>query len=112
MLHTEQVYRYISGVQGQKEEEQEGVNHMSHGKVTEQDEVVNGKEKRVGAAVAAEDEEGEEGEGVDGVVLAACGDGKETVAQKDVAIGMEGHELTEGTVDVVDETQTAAAVGY
>lgn len=85
---------------------------MSHGKVREQDEAVNVEEKKVGAAVAAEDEEGEEGEGVDGVVLAACGAGKGTVGQKDVEIGTEGHELKEGIVDVVDENHTAAAAAY
>lgn len=79
MIHTLQLYQYSCEAQGQKEEEQEVVNRMSHGKVMEQDEAVSAMEKQVGAAVAAEDEGGVE-EDVDRVVLAAFGDGKETVA--------------------------------
>lgn len=86
---------------------------MDQGKVKERDEEACAEEKKVEAAVAAEDEEGEDGpEDEDEVgVVVACGEGKGTVGEKDVVVQKEGHEL-EGIVDVVDEDQIVAAVEY
>lgn len=80
----------------------------SHGKVKVRGEVVNVKEKLEEADEVGGD--GEEDGG--GVGVAACGDGKETVAWKDVGVSKGGRELVEGTADVVGENQTAAAVEY
>lgn len=50
------------------------VNHMSLEMVEVRYGGLNGVEKKAGAVVAAGDEEGEDGEGVDGVDLVACGE--------------------------------------
>lgn len=73
-------------------------------KVKEQDEGVNA-EGKVMAAVVAEDEQGD-GDGEEGIV-----DDKETVGEKDVEVEMENRAPTEEIADVVEDIQTAAAVG-
>lgn len=78
---------------------------MDRAKMTGQDEVAYVAEKQVEA-----DEEGEDGDGV-GVVV-ACDEGKGTVGEKGVGIETEGHELMEGTVDVVDENRMVSVVEY
>lgn len=88
--------------------------HRGHEKVREQGEkVVNEEGKLTEAAVAAGDEGGgdvvEDADGV-AVVVVACGDGKDTVGEKDVGVEKEDHALMEGTVGVVDEIQKVAAV--
>lgn len=90
-------------------------NHTAHGKLKGRGEGANVKEKLpVAAVVAAEYEEGEDGEeDVDGVAFAvACEDGKEMAGEKDGEVGMEEESLTEVTVDVAEDTQTVAAVAY
>lgn len=85
-----------------------------HEKVKEQGERVNEEGKQMEPAVAAGDaggeDEVEDGDGV--VVVVACGDGKDTVGEKDVGVEKEDHALMEGTVGVVDETQKVAAVEH
>lgn len=63
------------------------------------------------AVVAAEDEGGEDVvEDEDGVdVVVACGEGKDTVGERDVVEEKEDRVLMEGTVD---ENQIVAAVEY
>lgn len=86
-------------------------NHTAHGKLKGRGEGVNVKKKlQVAAVVAAEYEEGEDGEeDVDGV---ACEGGKEMAGEKDGEVGMEEESLMEVTVDVAEDTQTVAAVAY
>ncbi len=86
--------------------------HIVHEKTEDQEEGVNVEGKLVVAAVAAEDEEGEDGvEDADGaaVVVAACGGDKGIVEEKDVEVRTEDHAPMEETVDAVEEIQTAAA---
>lgn len=89
-------------------------NHMAHGKLKGRGEVDVKKKLPVAAVAAAAYEEGEDGEeDVDGVAFAvACEDGKEMAGEKDGEVGMEEESLTEVTVDVAEDTQTAAAVAY
>lgn len=76
----------------------------------EQDEEACVVEKQEVVVVAAEDEEDVEGVYADGVVVAAQGEGKGTVEEKNVGLEMEDHELKEEIVDVGDENQTVVAV--
>lgn len=84
-----------------------------HEKAGEREEGLNVEGKLVVAAVAAEDEEGEDGaEEVDGAaaVAAACGGDKGIVGEKGVGVGKEDRAPMEETVDAVEEIQTVAAV--
>lgn len=85
-----------------------GDQRESHGKVKTQGEAVNEKEKQEVADEA--DGDGEEDGG--GIVVAVCGDEKETAGENDVGLEKEDHELVEGTADVGGESQTAAVVEY
>lgn len=68
-------------------------------------------EKQV-AFVAAECEACEGGEEDVDIEVAALDEEKETVAKEDVEAKMEGDDLKEETVGVVDENQMAAVVEY
>ena len=88
--------------------------HKGHEKVKEQGEGVNEEGRQMEAAVAAGDEGGgnvaEDGDGV--VAVGPCGDGKDTVGEKDAGVKKEDHALMEGTVGAEDETQKAVAVEH